>query len=94
MAKIRKQASVENGIMQVLKILSDEEIYSAIKKTSSYLRKCSNPDLQQQIDHMDSIKLDLACMKKNKKPPLLYTHEYIVSDYLENNNFYQNNNFS
>ena len=67
MAKIRKQASVENGIMQVLKILSDEEIYSAIKKTSSYLRKCSNPDLQQQIDHMDSIKLDLACMKKNKK---------------------------
>ena len=61
MAKIRKAASIESGIMQVLKILSDEEINIAIKKGSSYLRKCSNPDLPQQLDHNDSIKLDLAC---------------------------------
>jgi len=32
MAKIRKAASIESGIMQVLKILSDEEINIAIKK--------------------------------------------------------------
>ena len=30
MVKIRKTASVENGIMQVLNILSDEEILEAI----------------------------------------------------------------
>ena len=60
MAKIRKAASIESGIMQVLKILSEDEIFQAIGKKSSYLRKCSNPDLQQQIDHNDSIKLDLA----------------------------------
>ncbi len=84
MAKIRKTASIENGIMQVLKILNDEEIQAAIGKGSSYLRKCSNPDLQQQIDHNDSIKLDLACIKKGKAPPLCNAHEYIVVNELEN----------
>ena len=52
MAKIRKNASIENGLMKVLKILTDKEIQDAIGKTSSYLRKCSNPDLPQQIDIM------------------------------------------
>ena len=78
MAKIRKTASIESGIMQVLKILSEDEIQAAIGKGSSYLRKCSNPDLQQQIDHNDSIKLDIACIKKGKAPPLFIAHEYIV----------------
>ena len=64
MAKIRKTASIESGIMEVLKILSDKEIEDAIGKSSSYLRKCSNPDLPQQIDHNDSLKLDIACIKK------------------------------
>ena len=60
MAKIRKPASIENGLMDILKILSDEEIQLAIGKGSSYIRKCSNPDLIQQIDHNDSIKLDIG----------------------------------
>ena len=81
MVKIRKTASVENGIMQVLNILSDEEIFEAIGKTSSYLRKCSNPDdTQRHIDHHDSIKLDIACIKKGKAPPLLSSHQYIVTN--------------
>ena len=64
MAKIRKQASIENGLIEVLKILTDDEIKEALGKGSSYLRKCSNPDLPQQIDHNDSIKLDLKCIQK------------------------------
>ena len=91
MAKIRKTASIENGIMQVLKILSEEEIKNAIGKSSSYLRKCSNPDLQQQIDHNDSIKLDLACIKKGKTPPFYTTHEYIVVNEFENTNVHAAN---
>ena len=63
MAKIRKTASIENGIMQVLKILNEDEIQETIGKSSSYLRKCSDPSQQQQIDHNDSIKLDIACIK-------------------------------
>ncbi len=91
MAKIRKTASIENGIMQVLKILNEEEIQEAIGKGSSYLRKCSNPDLQQQIDHNDSIKLDLACIKKGKAPPLYDAHEYIVINEFENSSSHKNN---
>ncbi len=84
MAKIRKTASIENGIMQVLKILDEEEIQNAIGKGSSYLRKCSNPDLQQQIDHNDSIKLDIACIKKGKAPHLCLAHEYIIANVSDN----------
>ena len=91
MAKIRKTASIENGIMQVLKILTEEEIQNAIGKGGSYLRKCSNPDLQQQIDHNDSVKLDLACIKKGKSPPLYIAHEYIVVNEMENNEMHKEN---
>ena len=84
MAKIRKQASIENGIMEVLKILSEEEIQECIGKSSSYLRKCSNPDLQQELDHNDSIKLDLKCIKKGKGHPLYTAHEYIIINEIEN----------
>ena len=43
MAKIRKTASIENGLMEVVQILSEEEIQAAIGKGSSYVRKCSDP---------------------------------------------------
>jgi len=83
MAKIRKIASIENGLMEVTKILSEEEIQEAIGKGSSYIRKCSNPDLPQQIDHNDSFELDKACIKKGKGHPLLTSHEYMVAHELE-----------
>ena len=79
MAKIRKTASIEKGIEEVVKILSEEEIQQAIGKSVSYLRKCSDPDQPQQIDHNDSFKLDKACIEKGKAPPLLTAHEYMIS---------------
>ena len=79
MAKIRKTASIENGLMEVLKVLNEEEIQSAIGKGASYIRKCSNPDLPQQIDHNDSFSLDKACIKKGKAPPLLTSHEFMIA---------------
>lgn len=84
MAKIRKTASIENGLMEVVKILNEEEIQSAIGKGASYVRKCSNPDLPQEIDHNDSFKLDKACIAKGKAPPLLISHEYMIAQELEN----------
>ena len=83
MAKIRKTASIENGLMEVVQILNEEEIQAAIGKGSSYIRKCSNPDLPQQIDHNDSFKLDKACIKKGKGHPLLTSHEYMIAQELE-----------
>ena len=83
MAKIRKMASIENGLMEVITVLSEDEIQEAIGKGSSYIRKCSNPDLPQQIDHNDSFKLDKACIKKGKGHPLLTSHEYMITQELE-----------
>ena len=83
MAKIRNAASIESGLMEVTKILTEEEIQEAIGKGSSYIRKCSNPDLPQQIDHNDSFKLDRACIKKGKGHPLLTSHEYMIAHELE-----------
>ena len=83
MVKIRKSASIENGLMEVVKILTEEEIQAAIGKGASYVRKCSNPDLPQEIDHNDSFKLDKACIEKGKAPPLLTTHEYMIAQLLE-----------
>jgi len=85
MAKIRKISSIENGLAEVIKILSEEEIQEAIGKGVSFIRKCSDPDQPQQIDHNDSIKLDLACIKKLKAPPLLNSHEYIMSTLIDDN---------
>ena len=65
MAKIRNLASIENGLTEVIKILSENEIEEAIGKSVSYLRKCSDPDQPQQIDHNDSLKLDLPLDKFN-----------------------------
>lgn len=90
MAKIRKPASIESGISEVLRILTDQEILDTIGKGSSYLRKCSDPDLPQQIDHNDSLKLDIACIKKNKAPPLLNSHEYTISLNADNFKFKDN----
>ena len=83
MAKIRKTASIERGIEEVVKILNEEEIQQAIGKSVSYLRKCSDPDLPQQIDHNDSFKLDKACIEKDKAPPLLSAHEFMISKEFE-----------
>ena len=91
MAKIRKTASIENGLMEIITILSEEEIQEAIGKGSSYIRKCSNPDLPQQIDHNDSFKLDRACIKKGKGYPLLTSHEYMVTQELEKFEVSENN---
>ena len=86
MAKIRKTASIENGLMEVVQNLSEEEIQAAIGKGSSYVRKCSDPQQQQEIDHNDSFKLDKACIAKGKGHPLLTAHEYMIAHELENMN--------
>ena len=91
MAKIRKTASIENGIMEVLKILSEDEIQATIGKSSSYLRKCSNPDLSQELDHNDSIKLDLKCIEKVNSHPLFTALEYIIVNKLDSSDVHKSN---
>ena len=88
MPKIRKIASIERGIEEILQALSDQEIKETIGKGSSYLRKCSNPDrdsegrdsegVKRNIDHIESVKLDKKCVQKGISPPLLNAHQFII----------------
>ena len=88
MAKIRKIASIERGIEEILQALSDQEIKDTIGKGSSYLRKCSDPDrdaegrdsegVKRNIDHVEAVKLDKKCIQKGISPPLLTAHQFII----------------
>ena len=90
MVKIRKAASLENGLADVIKILSEDEIEATIGKSVSFLRKCSDPDQPQQIDHKYSFKLDEACIAKNKAPPMLSAHRFMISQIFDNKKHQEN----
>ena len=85
MVKIRKLASIEKGLEEIIQVLSEEEIKQAINKGGSYIRKCSDPDpdsdgIKRNIDHKDSVQLDLACIRKGISPPMLASHQYIIDE--------------
>ena len=83
MPKIRKIASIERGLEEVVQSLTEEEIKQAINKGVSYVRKCSDPHedndgVKRNIDHVDSVKLDIKCIEKGISPPLLTAHQFII----------------
>ena len=83
MPKIRKIASIERGLEEVVQSLTEEEIKQAINKGVSYVRKCSDPHedndgVKRNIDHIDSVKLDIKCIQKGISPPLLSAHQLMI----------------
>lgn len=76
--KPRDISSIENGLAEAVKLLKDKGIEEATGKSASFLRKCSDPDLDQQIDHKDSVKIDQYSIKQNKGHPMLTAHQYII----------------
>ncbi len=88
MVKLRKIASIERGIEEILQVLTEQEIKETIQKGASYLRKCSDPDrdlegkdsegVKRNIDHIESVKLDKKCIQKGISPPLLTAHQFII----------------
>ena len=71
MVKIRKLASIEKGLEEIIKVLSEEEIKQAINKGGSYIRKCSDPDPDSDGIKRCKIFLDETIIKTipvRKKP--------------------------
>ena len=88
--KPRKLASIEKGLTEIVKVLNESEIKSAIKKGSSYVRKCSDPNpdetgIKRHIKHWESIELDKVCLKKGISPPLLSSHQFIIDEKMNEN---------
>ena len=87
MAKNRELSSIEHGLAEAIKNLKTEIIEEVTGKSESYIRKCSDPDLDQQLDHRDAIKIDKACIERGLSPYLLRSHEYIILKELKKTSF-------
>ena len=86
MAKIREISSIERGLSEAIKDLKSKVIEEVTGKSESFIRKCSDPDLDQQLDHRDAVKIDRACVERGLTPYLLRAHEYIILKELKNLN--------
>ena len=86
MVKNRELSTIEHGLAEAIRNLKAEVIEEVTGKSESYIRKCSDPDLEQQLDHRDAVKIDKACIKKGLDPYLLRSHEYIILKELEKAN--------
>ena len=78
MAKNRELSTIEHGLAEAIKNLKAEVIEEVTGKSESYIRKCSDPDLEQQLDHRDAVKIDKACIENDLAPYLLNSHNYII----------------
>ena len=83
MTKIREPLSIEQVLSNVIKKLDENNIKNITNKSASHFRKCSDPDLEQQLDHRDAVKIDKACIQKGLAPYLLNSHNYIILKELE-----------
>jgi len=71
--------SIEQALKFVIKELGDIEIKKATSKSESWFRKCSDPlGKDKNILHKDSIKLDVAALKKGKGAPLITAHQALL----------------
>ena len=78
MAKNRELSSIEHGLAEAIRNLKTEVMEEVTGKSESYIRKCSDPDLEQQLDHRDAVKIDKACIENGLAPYLLNSHNYII----------------
>ena len=86
MAKNRELSSIEHGLAEAIRNLKAEIMEEVTGKSESYIRKCSDPDLEQQLDHRDAVKIDKACVENGLAPYLLNSHNYIILKELEKAN--------
>ena len=84
MAKLREISSIEHGLAEAIKNLKSKVIEEVTGKSESFIRKCSDPDLDQQLDHKDAVKIDKACIERGLTPYMLRAHEYIILKELKN----------
>ena len=71
----RKLISLEGALKEVIKDLKSEALKDVTGKTESHFRKCSDENDTQDIHHIDSIKIDIECLKRGLGSPMLAAHE-------------------
>ena len=63
----RDIVSIEQALRSIIKVLKEDKIKEVTNKSESWFRKCSDPHIEDKnIDHQDSINLDIATLKEGK----------------------------
>ena len=84
MSKIRNINSIESAVEYAIKSVGVKDCIESIKdlttqnKSESAIYKWSDPDTDQNIQYRFAIALDIACLKKGIKPPMLSIHQEIL----------------
>ena len=72
----RQFLSIEQALKEIIKKLDSDELKASTGKSESALRKCSDEnDADRLIHHIDSVKLDIECMRRGLGHPLLTAHQ-------------------
>ena len=71
----RKLVSLESALKEVIKDLKTDALKDATGKSESHFRKCSDENDTQDIHLIDSIKIDIECLKRGLGNPMLTAHE-------------------
>ena len=75
----RKLLSLELALKNIIKELKKDEIKKITGKSESHFRKCTDEqDLDHNIHHADSIKLDLEFRRRKLGSPMLEAHESML----------------
>ena len=69
--KIREFGSLEESLAYAIEQLGDARISEITNKSSSYIRKCSDPDNDQKLPLYLALIIDAECLQMNKGSPLL-----------------------
>ena len=92
MPKIRNIPSIEQGLYEAIRLLKDTGIEDAVRKYSnpkraSLFRNCADPDqTNHQIQHIDSIAIDIECLNTNSSHPLLSSHQALLKKHIDEKN--------
>tara|TARA_E500000178_G_scaffold355844_1_gene430105 strand:+ start:4514 stop:4981 length:468 start_codon:yes stop_codon:yes gene_type:complete len=81
--KIREFGSFEESLAYAIEQLGDARISEITNKSSSYIRKCSDPDNEQKLPLYLALIIDAECLQMNKGSPILdfyQNHLEIISE--------------
>jgi len=77
----RNPYSIEDVLTDVIEMIGYEGIEKVINKKKSTIQNISNPTyIERQLDHNDSVKLDIYLKKNGLGNPFLDAHKTLISN--------------
>ena len=82
----REFASIDQALIEIVRTLGDENIKQITGKTADYFRRCSNPKIDREVNHKDSVQIDLEALKTGHGHPMLSAHQAQINKFMKETN--------